>query len=375
MNSKSKKRVVVSVINDLSTDQRVHKSCLSIQNAGFEVLLIGRVLKNSLPVNRSYPTHRMKLMFDKGFLFYLEFNLRLFIKLIFTKSDILHSNDLDTLLPNFLISKLKSKHLVYDTHEFYTGVPELAQRPFKRKIWERLEAFVFPNLKHVFTVNNSIAQKYKQLYGKELKVIRNISSRNLIPVKTKTKRELNLPEDKFLIILQGSGINIDRGGEELVEAMRNLNDCFLVIVGSGDVIGILKEKVNNLNLKNVLFVSRLPYEEMMQYTLNSNLGVTLDKPNNENYWMSLPNKIFDYIHAGIPVLASTLPETSKIINQYNIGILIPEVNSNEIEKAVKSILNKPNNCEIWTQNLKQASNELTWENEVKPMVELYESFR
>ena len=114
------KRILISVTNDLATDQRVHKVCETLQEFGFEILLIGRKLPNSLPVNRNYKTTRMNLIFNKGFLFYTEYNLRLFLKLLFTKKDILLANDLDTLLPNFLISRIQNTKLVYDSHELFT---------------------------------------------------------------------------------------------------------------------------------------------------------------------------------------------------------------------------------------------------------------
>ncbi|MCK5639071.1 MAG: glycosyl transferase group 1, partial [Flavobacteriaceae bacterium] len=142
-------RIIISVTNDLATDQRVKKASNTIQDMGFEVLLIGRKLPNSLPVSRNYKTIRMKLLFKKGFLFYTEYNLRLFFKLLSLKKDVLLANDLDTLLPNFLISKIYSKKLVYDSHELFTEVPELVSRPKIRNVWLKIEEFIFPKLKNV----------------------------------------------------------------------------------------------------------------------------------------------------------------------------------------------------------------------------------
>jgi len=168
------RRIVVSVTNDLVTDQRVYKVCKSLQKLGFDILLIGRQLKNSPPIERPYKTYRMRLLFNKGFLFYAEYNLRLFFKLLFTKKDILLSNDLDTLLPNYIISKLQKKKLVYDSHELFTEVPELINRPRVQNIWIGIEKRILPNLKICYTVCQSIADYYDKKYGTNFKVIRNL---------------------------------------------------------------------------------------------------------------------------------------------------------------------------------------------------------
>src|SRR5688500_271887 len=105
---------------------------------------------------RSYRTNRFRMFFEKGALFYAWFNVRLFWFLLFRSSDILVANDLDTLLPNYLVSKLKRKKLVYDSHEYFTEVPELISRPKVKAVWEHIERFIFPKLKYVSTVNHSI---------------------------------------------------------------------------------------------------------------------------------------------------------------------------------------------------------------------------
>ena len=105
------KRIIVSVTNDLVTDQRVDKTCDVLTEIGFEVILVGRKLKNSLPIHRKYSTKRFRLVFNKGILFYAEYNTRLFLFLLFSRKSFLFSNDLDTLLPNYLISKIQKKKL------------------------------------------------------------------------------------------------------------------------------------------------------------------------------------------------------------------------------------------------------------------------
>lgn len=370
------KKVIVSVTNDLFTDQRVHKMCtLLADDLSFQVLLIGRKLKESKPLNRDYKTKRIRLLFNKGPLFYLEYNFRLFWILLFKKANVLVSNDLDTLLANFLVARLKRTHLVYDTHEYFTGVPELENNPFAKGVWEKIEKWIFPKLKHIITVNESIASLYRKKYQKELTVVRNIPPLRDITDCKVHKEDLNLPAVTNIIILQGAGINIDRGAEEAVEAMQYVRNSVLYIIGSGDVIDVLKQNTSNLGLNDkVKFLPKMPYEKLMLYTMNADLGLTLDKNTNINYRYSLPNKLFDYIQAGIPVLSSNLVEIEKIINQYKIGSTVRSHNPQQIAKKINKIFEDKKRLNDWKENAKKAAKELCWENEKTKVIDVYREY-
>lgn len=372
MNHLYLKKVIVSVINDLVTDQRVHKSCLALQKTGFEVLLVGRKMRNSPEINsRPYSFKRMKLVFEKGPLFYAEFNLRLFFFLLWKKSDLYLSNDLDTLLPNFLISKFRQKPLIFDSHEYFTGTPELADRAFVRKTWKSIEAFIVPGLKEMITVNDSIAGLFYKEYGIKAKVVRNIPQSLHLNEKLQRK-DLGMPENKKILVLQGSGINVQRGAEELIKAVALLPEVHLMIIGGGDVIKQLQQLAKNLEIvERVQFLPRIPYVEMMNYTRNADLGLTLDKDTNINYRFSLPNKLFDYIQAGIPVLASPLPEIKKIIEAYDIGSFIVNHEPENIAKAIKDAFSEAESYKRWKSNTKKAAQALNWETEEKILLDIY----
>ncbi len=129
---------------------------------GFDVLLLGRKLPDSLPIEREYKTKRFHLIFKTEVWFYIEYNIRLFLFLLFKKVDVLLANDLDTLLPNFLISKLKRRPLVYDSHEMFCEGPELQGRKFVQSVWRFIEKAILPRLKHTYTVSRSIADAYNK---------------------------------------------------------------------------------------------------------------------------------------------------------------------------------------------------------------------
>lgn len=369
------KRVIVSVINDLVTDQRVNKSCLTLQKMGYDVLLVGRKQRKSPPMDqRTYASHRMRLLFEKGPLFYAEYNIRLFFFLLFHRAQLLLSNDLDTALPNYFVSKMKGIPMIYDSHEYFTETPELVGRPRVQKVWKRIEGFVVPRLKEMITVCDSIADLFHEKYGVTCHVIRNIPPRASLPEKVQ-RSALDLPDDKHLLVLQGSGINIQRGAEELVEAMRYLDDCFLMIIGGGDVLPMLKEMVGQWHLEDrVRFLPRMPYSKMMQYTQLAEFGFVLDKDTNLNYRFCLPNKLFDFIQAGVPVVASHLVEVEKIIRKYDIGTFIADHDPKTIAETIRQGLGDEGRREVWQHGLALAAEELCWENEQQTLIEIYKHY-
>lgn len=359
-----KQKVIVSVSSDLVTDNRVHRTCSVLHDLGMDVLLIGRKKNNSPILNeRIYRTKRLRLLFEKGPLFYAELNFRLFFILLFQKKALLYSNDLDTLLPNFIVSKLSGAKLIYDSHELFTESPELIHRKRTQGIWLGIEKMIFPKLTHIITVNDSIAQTYGKLYNQNLLVIRNIPNKFKVE-QLQTKEQLGIPLNDFLVIIQGSGLNVERGIEEAVLAMKDLEGVTLMLVGDGDVMPVVKEliKINRLDDK-VKIYGRRPYIDMMQFTTHADLGLTLDKPLSKNYEFSLPNKIFDYMHAGTPILASKLVEIERVITTHHIGNILTEVSPEAISSAIKEIKNNPENLANQKAACKAAAEIENWENE------------
>lgn len=368
------KKALVSLSNDLLTDNRVDKTCRTLIKAGYEVVLIGRKRKKSLKMNeRPYKTIRMRLCFEKGFLFYAELNMRLFLKLLFSKTDLLWANDLDTLWANFLASKIKNKDLIFDSHEHFTEVPELKYNKFAKRFWKFTERFILKRIDNIITVCSPIAEYFKENYNKEAIVVRNSPIKDFA-IKTKTKEELNMPTDKPILIWQGGGCNIERGMEELVEGMQWV-DAYLYIIGFGDVYEDLKTLSKKFSLEDkIIFIPRLPYQEMMQYTFNADIGLSLDKETNMNYSISLPNKLFEYIHAGIPILITPLSEIKPIIETFNIGSFFLSHNSRDIAKTIHSLIDDIGKRELFKENTKKAKEILCWEEEEKKIFNILNRF-
>ncbi|SNR77598.1 glycosyltransferase [Lutibacter flavus] len=362
------KRILVSVTNDLVTDQRVHKVCTTLASMGFDLLLIGRKFSDSIEIDRPYKTIRFKLIFNKGFLFYAEYNLRLFIKLLFTKKDILLSNDLDTLLPNYLVSKVFRKKLVYDSHELFTEVPELINRPFVQKIWLKIEGNILPKLNNCITVSDSIAKYYNKKYNTNFSLIRNF------PIKLSNNQKGNFPFEIYnsnIILYQGA-LNKGRGLELIIETMQFIDNSILVLIGNGDIVDELLEKVKILGLeKKVRFISKIAPNELSSLTKLADLGLSIEEDLGLNYRFALPNKLFDYIQANIPVLVSNLPEMKNIISKHTVGEVIKSRTPKKLANQIDQLLSKGKSH--FENNLEKASSELIWEHEEKKLIEIFEN--
>jgi len=304
---------------------------------------------------------------------YAEFNLKLLGRLLIARTDYFLANDLDSLLPNYVASRLRLKKIFYDTHEYFTGVPELKDSPVKKKIWKALEDWIFPRLPIVYTVNDSVRQAYEKEYPVQIEVIRNVpvSSPNIIrpPIPPHWK-------GKKILLMQGAGINNGRGGIELLAAMRLLDEQYhLVYIGSGTQWDLIAEKRVAWKLEDrVDMIGKVAPAQLKGYTALAHIGFSLDSFDDINYLFNLPNKIFDYIQAGVPVIATAIPEVKKIIEGYNCGTCIPDLEPGTIANATRSMIDDQDSYHHYQQNCKNAAIVLCWENESKKLENIYRPF-
>ncbi len=367
------KRIAVLVSNDLTHDQRVHKTCEVLQKAGLEVTLVGRELPDSAPIDRSYETVRLKLRYHTGALFYasLQRGLARFLRSRAADWDAIWSNDLDTLWPAYLSSRQLRIPLIYDSHEYFTEAAGLTNRPFPKWVWTQIERRIFPKLKHVITVNESIARIYRDKYQVPVQVVRNVPSVKALPAQQPSRAALGLPEGQ-LAILQGAFMDKDRGVVEAVKALAQLPELHLLLVGAGEEWLEAKRLRTSLQLESRLTIlPKQPYERLVTFTRSADVGLSLDKGTHFNYYYSLPNKLFDYIHAGIPVVASPMPEVSSVVENYGIGSVIEDWSPEGISSALREVLSAPR--KRWMEGLARAQEDFRWEKESEVIEQMLEA--
>ena len=380
---------IVSVTNDLTTDQRVDRTCRTLVKSGYDVLLVGRRLRNSKTLApRIYRMHRLRLLFDKGPLFYAEYNITLFFFLLFHRHDLSVSNDLDTLPANYLADRIKfifsriarpkpgsremkaSLRHLHDCHEYFRGVPELTGRKTVTLAWKWIEDIIFPHLEQVIAVNQSVADLYAREYGNRITVVRNMPFSKQ-PGEPAGREAFDILNGQKVILYQGA-VNVDRGLEEAILAMKHLRtDAILVIAGIGDLYDSLRDFTSGQLLsKKVRFLGQVPFQDLHGITMMADLGLSIEKDVSLNYHYCLPNKFLDYIQANVPVLVSPLPEMKALVDQYRIGEFIESHDPVALASQMDSMLGNSVRMSGYRQNMLRAARELCWEKEEKSLMEV-----
>lgn len=356
-----KKKIFVAVTNDISTDYRVHKICNYLITKNYDVIVYGRVLPNTINVERQYKIIRKKHVFNNNFWFYAEFNFRLFFYLIFRKYDYILSNDLDTLPACFFGSKLRNIDLVYDSHELFSEGPELQGRKLVQGFWRILEAFFLPKVNNAYTVSQSIAEFYDAKYQNKMGVIRNIPLQNDILEIEKVE----FPTKNKTILYQGV-LNPGRGLKPMIKSLKFIDGLDLIIIGYGKVEQDLRDFVAKEKMdERVHFLGRIARDKLFNYTQKATLGMVLEEPLGLSFQYSLPNKLFDYIHAEIPIIAGNLPEISRIIKKYEVGVIVDDYGPENIAKKIKELLRDKELLAGIKRNQQKAKNILCWQKERK----------
>lgn len=350
------RKIIISVTNDISTDQRIARIASTLQNSGYLVTIVGRLLPGSMPIERPYSILRFRLPVNKGPLFYALYNLRLFLFLIRQPVSLFWSCDLDALPANYLASKIRRKPLIYDSHELFTEVPELVHRPTIKKIWEIVESYLLKRIHFSCTVSCSISEYYKEKYKINMEIIRNLPYH----IKVSTPKA----QTSHKIIIYQGALNLGRGIEKMILTMKYLDNHELWICGTGDIENQLIDLVKEHGLsEKVKFKGRLRPEELKKITPQADLGLSLEENLGLNYYYALPNKLFDYIQAQVPVIVSDFPEMSTIVNKFEIGCSTLENDPLKLAKLISGVFLDTQQYNQWKVNLQKASIELCWENE------------
>ena len=346
----------------MNYDQRMIRICTSLANDGYDITLVGRKKRSSQPLgNKPFKQKRLYCFFEKGKLFYIEYNIRLFIYLLFAKADGICAIDLDTIIPCLWISTLKKIPRIYDAHELFCEMKEISSRPKIYKIWKLIENYAVPKYKLAYTVNHVIAEEFNFLYKVDFEVIRSIALLD--------ENKSAQPKEKF-ILYQGA-VNEGRSFETLIPAMKYINSK-LIICGDGNFMQQAKElsRIHMVEDK-IIFKGMLSPDKLQEITSQSYIGITLFEKGAKSNYYSLANRFFDYIHAGTPQICVDYPLYNELNKKYDIAVLIDDLKPDSIALVVNRLLEDESLWKSLHENCKTAAKELCWQNEEKTLIAFY----
>jgi glycosyltransferase involved in cell wall biosynthesis len=356
------KRIICTVTNDLNYDQRMIRICTSLANAGYDVTLVGFKRKKSKPLtDRPFKQVRLPIIAEQGKLLYIHYWINLFFFLLTRKADIFCAIDLDTILPVYYASKLRSKKRVYDAHEIFTDLKEVISRPSVHRMWTWIGNHTVPHFRVGYTIGECYADEFRKRYGVNYGVVRNATI--LKPVQ--------IPEKIDRFILYQGWVNVGRCFEQLIPAMQHV-DAKLVVCGEGNFYQQAQALARQYGVADkIVFKGYVPPAQLGEYTLQAYIGITLFEDTSLSNRLSLANRFFDYMHYGVPQLCIKYPEYERINTQYEVASLVENPTPENIAGALNRLLNDEAYYQRLQQNCLAARQKYCWQEEEKKLLDIY----
>ena len=371
------KKVLNLLFNDFTNDNRVLKESRTLQSNGFDVILLATHFKKELPKEEVIEGFKVRRI-NVGRIKLLPLNLILFwIKVVFLykKEGIIHANDLYALPPAAFIKKFINKRVkvVYDCHEHETEAQIYNGKKLLKKLAQIFEKRLIYSADSIITVSKSIAEDYVKMYKIELpKLVLNSPPYQGNKVYDLLRKDLGISKDKTIFLFQGNYI-AGRGVDDLIGVFERIEErntnIVLVLLMYGKGVEYIKEKVKNA--KNIFFHEKVSVLEYMKYVSSADWGIYLMENNCKNSDYALPNKIFDYIMGGLPVVVSNLKEMGSFVRGYEIGITVNSQDQEEILDVLEKIHH--NSGEEYMQALEKVAKKYSWEEQEKVLLKIYNS--
>ena len=360
--SSSSKDIIFCSTSLAMYDRRMQRITNALNSSGYQVRWLSRYHdKNTINFD-SIRHNFVKCIFNSGILFYLEFNIRLFLKLLRSSEGSISCVDLDTLLAATLASKMKGKKLIFDAHEIFYEVPELTGKPFKKWIWKQVARWCIPKTDLCYTVNNSLKKHYEKNYSTSFSVIRNVPD-------VITKKTVAISNNKTMVYL--GAVNKGRGVEIAIQSLQQLIEYKLVIIGEGDEYEQMIALAESFNVSDRIdFRGYTTPDKIFSILSECSIGLNVLVAESENYRLSLANKFFDYMHAGLPSINMRYPEYESILEEHGVGVMIEEYEIGGLVEAVARLEDTALFEEL-AENTIMYRGLYTWGKEKVDLVSLY----
>ncbi|MBE0492576.1 MAG: glycosyltransferase [Sulfurospirillum sp.] len=371
------KKVISIVLNNFKNDSRVLKENISLQKAGYDIQVVAlheEPLKEYDEV-QNIPVHRIKLK-TRGWskqklvqlIKYFEFIYRVVNQ--YKNSDILHCNDLNSLPIGVIVKKFFNREakIVYDAHEHETETNGLSG--LMKKLTKLLEKSLIKFVDRTITVSDSIAEDYKKMYNiNKPVIIYNTPGYKEVEKNDYFREKFNIVKNNYIYIFQGALVQ-GRGVEEILETFKKGSGSkrSIVFLGYGSLVPLIQAYEKELD--NIFYHEAVSPTDILNYTVSADFGINgmIDEGYCKSYDYSLPNKLFEYLMAELPVIV-TLPEMSRFVSRHKIGVKAKSKNYIDLVKAFEEIERK--DLQEMKKNIQEVKREYCWEKQEEVLLNLY----
>lgn len=375
-------RVAMAVHSDYLHDRRVRNEATALVQAGYDVTVLCAVDADADPTafppafeSEGVDVRVHRLQHKGGKMRFVEMMRQFRHTLGGLSFEIVHAHDLDTLLPCYLAGRNRGAKLVYDSHELYTESVHVGHRPLVKAVWKTLESRLIGRADAVITVCQGIAEELQSRYQLSSRpaVVRNFSNPPIVehPVVPDSLRIFR-DQYPYLMLYQGY-IQRGRGLHQALEALRHAKDWGLVICGQGPLEAEVRQKAAQTGVEDrVLWMGNLELDALYGVTRTCDLGLCLIEPVSLSYFYALPNKLVEYVQAGIPLAGSDLPEIRRIIRGHHIGWVIS--GPGDLHSLLNSFHSLKNDKSL-SEGMISAAQSLNWHREKHALLDVYAPLR
>lgn len=377
------------VVSNIRRDSRVYREAKTLVDNGYKVTVISfnedrksvglEDIEGIKVIEIPFKGFEHKFIFYRRFrnlLYRIKFRIILYKEVFSIKANIYHAHNINTLLATFLAAKLRKKPLILDAHELWTEQAPETKDIFHKidRIWGRLlEKFLINRANRVITVNESIAQVLASRHHIPVPITLMNCAYTLPEVRSdKLRQRLSLNDNKKIILYQGGYCCETRALENLVLSAQFISNGILVLMGFGNtqkLESIIKEKGLDAKVK---ISNPVPYKEIHGYISSADIGVIPFLNNSLNNYLATPNKLFEYLMAGVAIATSDFPEIRKVIENSSAGKFFDPLDPKDIARAINEIIEDEEKLENMKKNARQSAlTKYNWEIESKKLVELY----
>ncbi|GAB5466424.1 MAG: glycosyltransferase [Candidatus Kapaibacteriales bacterium] len=293
-------------------------------------------------------------------------------KLSDNKYDIAIAADLYS-LP--IIAKLRkddrASYSIYDSREIYSSLGSLEKRPISQRVLQYIENRSIKYIDHLVASGLDDIDYLKGIFQweKPTTLIKNLPPKTELKKTDELRQSLGIEGSSLIAVYQGAIVK-GRGIGLSIEAISSLESWVLVIIGGGPDLDYYIDKATGCD--NIFFTGSVPYDRLLNLTASADLGLCIIEPITLSYRYALPNKLFEYMMAGLPVLSSDMPQMEKTVKESNCGLTLEwPIAASDIVDALNNL--SKNDGELlnkYTQFSREASKHYSYESQLGNIAEM-----